>query len=430
MGIIRISGPLSTEIAEKITQKQTKNREAIYVKFVDKKKETIDEGILLFFKNPHSFTGEDVVELQSHGSPVVLDQLLKLTVDCGARLAKPGEFSERAFLNGKIDLTQAEAIADLIQASSNKAAKLATRSLSGEFSSRINHIKDQVIYLRTFIEASIDFSEEEIDTLSNQKIKEKIDFLLSDLETILVQAEQSIIYQEGMRVVIAGEPNVGKSSLLNRLSGEDKAIVTEKAGTTRDVITAEINCDGIPLHIIDTAGLRESDDVIEQEGIRRAILEIEKADKMLFLIENGQTAEKEIEKLLKPLKKIPPYFVIKNKIDQTNEPAKVTKENGITTIYLSAKTGEGVDSLKQQLKIEAGLDEHTECHFLARRRHLEALNQAKTYLYEAKLQFKHRVIELLAENLRLAQEAISQITGEFTTEDLLGQIFSTFCVGK
>jgi tRNA modification GTPase len=428
VGIIRISGNLSKKIAQKITKKEAKNREAIYTKFYYKNNEILDEGLLLYFKNPHSFTGDDVIEFQIHGSPVILDQLLQLSMQYGARLAKPGEFSERAFLNGKIDLTQAEAIADLIQSTSLYAAKLATKSLTGNFSNYIRSINNQIIYLRTYIEASIDFSEEEIDVLSDKKIKEKLKTALTELENLIIQAEQSVVYQEGMTLVIAGEPNVGKSSLLNQLSGEEKAIVTEIAGTTRDIIKTEINCDGIPLHIIDTAGLRESDDIIEQEGIRRAITEIEKADKILFLID-GERKNK-IEDLLKNVKNIPPIMMVKNKIDLTEEKPRIAKENGLTTVYLSAKTGDGIDLLKQQLKIEAGLNKHTECQFLARRRHLAALNQAKEYLYEAERQFNHRIIELLAENLRLAQEAISQITGEFTTEDLLSQIFSTFCVGK
>lgn len=432
VGIVRVSGHLSLSISRKIAKKTAKDRKVVYAKFYTEDNKVLDAGVILYFKNPRSFTGEDVIEFQTHGNPVILDQLLKLSIQYGARLAMPGEFSERAFLNGKIDLTQAEAIADLIQASSVHAAKLAMKSLAGEFSKQVHRVQDKIIELRTYIEAAIDFSEDEIDVLSDTKIKEELNQTIGELDKLIEQSEQSIIYQEGINIVIAGKPNVGKSSLMNVLSGEEKAIVTEIAGTTRDIIKTKINCDGIPLQIIDTAGLRESQDIIEQEGIRRAIHEIENADKLLFLMDesSGNNIKSEIDEVLKPVKNPPPILIIKNKIDLSHQDSKITKEQGFTVIYISAKTGEGVDLLKQQLKTEAGFNQNTECQFLARRRHLDALNQTKKQLYEAKLQFNHRVIELLAENLRLSQESISQITGEFTTEDLLGKIFSTFCIGK
>ena len=426
VAILRVSGPLVQSIMQSVLATQLKPREATYLPFIDENNQTIDEGIAIYFKNPNSFTGEDVLELQGHGGPFIVDLLLTRIVQLGARIARPGEFSERAFLNDKLDLTQAEAIADLINASSTHAAKLAMRSLQGDFSKLIHTLVDKMIYLRMYVEAAIDFTDEEIDFLSDDKITEGIKELISRVSEIEANAKQGSLLREGITVVIVGEPNVGKSSLLNRLSGKDIAIVTDIPGTTRDVLREQILIDDIPLHIIDTAGIRKSDDPVEQEGIRRAHLEIENADLILCLQEvNGD------ELLLPNIASHQPVIYVRNKIDLMNRDSEVKDENGKTVIYLSAKLNTGIDLLKQVIKERVGYRQDLEGAFLARRRHLDALSTAHKHLQSAFMQVtQSKSGELAAEELRLAQLAMNTITGEFTTDDLLTRIFASFCVGK
>ena len=429
VGIIRISGANAYAIALQLTGKKIlKPRYASYCSLYNKSKELIDQGIVLFFKGPHSFTGEDVVEIQSHGSPIVLDVLTREVVQLGARLAKPGEFSERAFLNDKIDLTQAEAIADLIQASSERAARMALNTLQGEFSNKINALNEQLIYLRLYVEAAIDFPEEEIDFLNDGKVGKLLQSILNELDSIRAQANQGVILREGLSVVIAGRPNAGKSTLINKLAGKDIAIVTEIAGTTRDVMKTHITLDDIPLHVIDTAGLRESDDVVEKEGIRRAWEELKQADCVLLVVDANDPNQQHIltQDLQSALPKEVPILTVFNKIDTLNLNPKVEE----LSVYLSAKDGTGMDGLKQLIKRVVGYQPN-EGQFLARRRHLQALDTAKNLLVTGQNQLiEHRAGELLAEDLRLAHQSLCEITGEFTSDDLLGHIFSSFCIGK
>lgn len=424
VAIVRISGSLVTSIITAVLNCSLSPRIATHTVFRDENNEMIDDGIAIFFPNPHSFTGEDVLELQGHGGPVVVDLLLQRILKLGARLARPGEFSERAFLNGKLDLAQAEAIADLIDASSKEAARLAVRSLQGEFSKAIHALNEQIIYLRMYIEAAIDFTDEEIDFLSDEKITQQLKAIIDTLNTIQSHAKQGSLLREGITAVIAGKPNVGKSSLLNALSGKETAIVTDIPGTTRDVLRDYILIDGMPMHIIDTAGLRESSDVVEQEGIRRAEKEIEKADVILYM-----QAGNENETL--PNFKNKNIIFIHNKIDLSKQEPTVIEKNGVVHIYLSAKTYAGLNLLKDQIKSLAGLQSTGEGLYLARRRHLDAIARAKAHVEDCLLQLsKNKSGELAAEDLRLAHLALCEITGEFTTDDLLGRIFSSFCVGK
>lgn len=429
VGIIRISGPLSCDIAKKITRNSLVTPRAVLFRtFYGVDGVSIDHGLLLYFKAPHSFTGEDVVEFQVHGSPVVLDNLLKESVLLGARLAKPGEFSERAFLNNKMDLTQAEAIADLIQASSQTAARMAVRSLQGDFSKKIHDINEQLIHLRLFVEAAIDFPEEEIDFLNDGKIMSMLTAVRNDLALIRASANQGAMLREGLSVVIAGRPNAGKSTLINLLAGRDVAIVTEIAGTTRDVMREHVLLDDIPLHVIDTAGLRDSDDLVEQEGIKRAWLEVSKADCVLLVMDASSSSD--ITSLSDEIQAVLPSDVpiihVFNKIDTLGYPAKL-ESNGV---YLSAKSGEGLSLLKTKIKDVVGY-QPTEGQFLARRRHLQSLDTAQSLLLQGHNQLSvHRAGELLAEDLRLAHQSLCEITGEFTPDDLLGEIFSSFCIGK
>ncbi|MSP52979.1 MAG: tRNA uridine-5-carboxymethylaminomethyl(34) synthesis GTPase MnmE [Gammaproteobacteria bacterium] len=431
IGIVRVSGPLTKHIAQKILKTVPTPRQVHTTKFYAADGSIIDDGIALYFVAPHSFTGEDVLELQGHGGAIVLDQVLKRTIEGGARLARPGEFSERAFLNDKIDLTQAEAIADLIDASSEQAARAAMRSLQGEFSKKINHLVEQLIHLRTYVEASIDFPEEEIDFLSDGKVQQQVEQIKTQLTDVLAAAQQGVLLKDGITVVIAGKPNAGKSSLLNCLSERDSAIVTEVAGTTRDVLREHIQIDGLPLHILDTAGLRHSEDLVEQEGIRRAWLEISKADLILLVIDstdneinNADYFEKNYSDIFALNK---PIIIVFNKIDLSgtcNVPLHAS-------LSLSAKTGAGLPELKQAIKKLVGFQPHNENNFLARRRHLDALERAQNYLQQGSIQLtEQRAGELLAEDLRQAQNCLNEITGEFTSDDLLGRIFSSFCIGK
>ena len=460
VAVIRISGPKTLEIAEKILclkkNKPLTPRLAHFSPFYKTcgDKEIIDEGISLFFPKPHSFTGEDVLELQGHGGPVVINLLLKEIIQLGARIAKPGEFSERAFLNDKMDLSQAEAIADLISSSSEAAAKSAVRSMQGAFSKLINELLEKVIGLRIYVEAAIDFPEEEVDFLSDKKIFQDLENIVKALDKVLNQARQGALIKEGMTVVIAGEPNAGKSSLLNNLAGKDSAIVTPIAGTTRDILKEHIQIDGLPLNIIDTAGLRKSTNPIEQEGIRRAYKEIEKADTILFLVDGSEEKNKnfKIENIWNQFwleqkdqfdnidssfnhRGFRNFIVVQNKIDITNEKPviEVNKPDSKnpTLIKLSAKKNEGIDLLKDHLKTIIGFDSGHETGFISRQRHLEALKKAQEHLHRGKKQLEQSAAgELLAEDLRYVQQALGEITGEFSSDDLLGRIFSSFCIGK
>lgn len=436
VGILRISGPKVQEVAKAVLGILPKPRYAHYLPFLAADGTTLDEGIALFFPNPNSFTGEDVLELQGHGGPVILDLLLKRILEIsGVRIARPGEFSERAFLNDKLDLAQAEAIADLIDASSEQAAKSALSSLQGVFSKKINELVESLIHLRIFTEAAIDFPEEEIDFLSDGKIEAELDQVIQRLNEVRHEAKQGSLLREGMKVVIAGRPNAGKSSLLNALAGREAAIVTDIAGTTRDVLREHIHIEGMPLHIIDTAGLREASDEVERIGIERAWQEIDQADRVLFMVDSTTTNETNPEKLwpefIERLPKNMPVTVIRNKADLTGESLGYSEQNGYCLIQLSARTGEGINLLRDHLKQVMGFTSNTEGGFLARRRHLQALEKAAEHLNNGKYQLTtFHAGELLAEELRLAQEALSEITGQFTSDDLLGRIFSSFCIGK
>ena len=409
---------------------------ANYLPFKDSNGETLDQGIALFFKAPNSFTGEDVLELQGHGGQVILDILLKRILEVeGVRIARAGEFSEQAFLNDKLDLAQAEAIADLIDATSEQAARSALKSLQGEFSNKINQLVDSVIYLRTYVEAAIDFPDEEIDFLADGKIEGHLNDIIQQLNGVRQEAKQGAILREGMKVVIAGRPNAGKSSLLNALAGREAAIVTDIAGTTRDVLREHIHIDGMPLHIIDTAGLREASDEVERIGIARAWEEIAQADQVLLMIDSTEQKVDDFKaEWAEFLAKLPPNMpvtVIRNKVDLSGEPEGLEQLENFTLIRLSAQTKVGVDLLREHLKKSMGYQSSTEGGFLARRRHLQALEEAAEHLARGHVQLTQFFAgELLAEELRMVQNALSEITGQFTSDDLLGNIFSSFCIGK
>lgn len=436
VGILRISGPQARDVAQAVLGKRPEPRYAHYLPFRDENGAPLDQGIALWFPGPHSFTGEDVLELQGHGGPVILDLLLKRILTLPRmRIARPGEFSERAFLNDKLNLTQAEAIADLIDASSEQAARSALHSLQGVFSSRVNQLVEALTHLRIYVEAAIDFPDEEIDFLSDGNIVSQLNGVITDLNNVRASARQGSLLREGMKVVIAGRPNAGKSSLLNALAGREAAIVTDIAGTTRDILREHIHIDGMPLHIIDTAGLRNARDEVERIGIARAWQEIEQADRVLFMVD-GTTTDAINPTDIWPefIARLPatlPITVVRNKADMTGEMLGITEVNGYLLIRLSARTGDGVDLLRDHLKHSMGFETHMEGGFLARRRHLQALEQAATHLDQGKAQLLNaRAGELLAEELRLAQQRLSEITGEFTSDDLLGRIFSSFCIGK
>ncbi|MEX1668069.1 tRNA uridine-5-carboxymethylaminomethyl(34) synthesis GTPase MnmE [Zhongshania guokunii] len=435
VGIVRVSGPKALEIGERLLGKTNlKPRYAHYGSFFEASEDgprSLDQGIALYFPGPNSFTGEDVLELQGHGGPIILDCLLREVIKAGARMARPGEFSERAFLNNKIDLAQAEAIADLIDSASEQAARQAVRSLEGEFSKEINQLVEAITQLRIYVEAAIDFPEEEIDFISDGRVASELNRIKQHLERVFSSAKQGSILREGMTVVIAGRPNAGKSSLLNALAGRESAIVTNIAGTTRDVLRENILIDGMPLHIIDTAGLRDSDDVVEQEGIKRAWAEIANADRILLVIDS-QDAEDETQAIpseLQPFIAQQKLSIIYNKCDLSGHP--VTIDNGdITRIYLSAKQTTGIDLLREHLKSCVGYNDG-DTPYIARRRHIEALNIGREHIHAGEKQLVHyNAGELLAEELRIAQQALAEITGEFSSDDLLGRIFSSFCIGK
>lgn len=437
VGIVRVSGPAASTIAQTILGFAPKARYAHYGPFLDGSGQLLDEGIGLFFPNPHSFTGEDVFELQGHGGTVILDLLLRRVCELGARLARPGEFSERAFLNDKLDLTQAEAIADLIESSSEQAARCAVRSLQGAFSQRVHSLVDAVTHLRIYVEAAIDFPEEEIDFLADGKVAEDLQQIISDLDGVLAEAQQGTILRDGMKVVIAGRPNAGKSSLLNALAGREAAIVTAIEGTTRDVLREHIHIDGMPLHIIDTAGLRDSPDEVEQIGIARAWDEIRQADRILLMVDATTTDKTEPHDIwpdfIDQLPAAAPVTVIRNKVDLSGETAGIVSgpHQSAPVIRLAAKSAEGLEILRDHLKQCMGFATTTEGGFLARRRHLDALNRARTALLQGQDQLAgYGAGELLAEDLRAAQDALGEITGVMTSDDLLGKIFGSFCIGK
>ncbi|HEY5716592.1 MAG TPA: tRNA uridine-5-carboxymethylaminomethyl(34) synthesis GTPase MnmE [Psychromonas sp.] len=436
VGIIRVSGPDVEAVAEVILGKVPKLRFAEYLPFKDQHEEVLDQGIALLFKAPNSFTGEDVLELQGHGGPIVMDMLIKAILSIkNVRSANPGEFSERAFMNDKLDLAQAEAIADLIEATSEQAAKSALHSLQGEFSEKIHHLVESLIYLRIYVEAAIDFPEEEVDFLSDGKIAKGLYQIIDNLKAVKEQAKQGAILRDGMKVVIAGRPNAGKSSLLNSLVGKESAIVTDIAGTTRDVMREHIHIDGMPLHIIDTAGLREGADEVERIGIERAWQEITTADRILFMLDATTTSAEDPREIwpdfIDKLPKSIGLTVVRNKADLTGEALTITEDHNHPVYRISAKTGLGINLLKEHLKDIMGYQGNTSGGFMARRRHLEAIDNAQRHLLEGKVQLEeYQAGELLAEELRLTQQYLSEITGEFTSDDLLGRIFSSFCIGK
>ncbi len=427
VGIVRVSGPQTATIAQAILGELPKPRSARFQVFRDVDDEAIDEGIALYFPAPNSFTGEDVLELQGHGGPIVMDRLLARCIALGAELARPGEFSERAFLNDKLDLAQAEAIADLIESGSIQAARSAMRSLQGVFSKQVQDLVDALIRQRVYIEAALDFPEEEIDFLAMPEVTQGIEALLERLDTVFAKAQQGRLLREGLQVVIVGQPNAGKSSLLNRLAGQETAIVTAVPGTTRDVLREYIQLDGLPLHVVDTAGLRQSQDPVEQEGIRRAWAEVEVADVLLLLVDAQQGMTAEDYAILEQFPQTLPVIHVFNKSDLLPCPAVSAKDE----LYISAKTGAGIERLVTRLKSVVGYQTVAEDSFIARRRHLQALERAHQHIVQAKAQLIHsQAGELVAEELRLAQQALGEITGKFTPDDLLGEIFSSFCIGK
>jgi tRNA modification GTPase len=427
IGVVRVSGSGLGEFALTLTGRTPRPRIATLARFRDADGEAIDEGVLLYFPAPASFTGEDVVELQGHGGPVVMQLLLERCLALGARLAEPGEFTRRAFLNGKLDLAQAESVADLIEASTAAAARSAVRSLSGRFSEEVNRIRDGLIDLRMLVEATLDFPEEEIEFLERARALPRLAAIRAELEAVLDRARQGALLRSGINVVLVGEPNVGKSSLLNQLTGEERAIVTEIAGTTRDALRETIQIEGIPLHIIDTAGLRETTDTVERIGIERSWQEIRRADVVLLLRDASRAAEAPTaidRQLPAELERINAV----NKIDLVAGVPARSIEQGRITIHLSAKRGEGIELLRAELLRVAGWHVHGEDVILARERHLQALRAALGHVCAAA--GRSDALELFAEELRLAQEALGEVTGEFTADDLLGVIFSRFCIGK
>lgn len=436
VGIVRVSGPLASVAASAFTGRELLPRHAHYGPFKNGLGEILDEGLALYFPGPNSFTGEDVLELQGHGGPVVLDMLLQACIALGIRLARPGEFSERAFLNDKLDLAQAEAIADLIEASSAQAARNALRSLQGAFSKRVDNLTEKLIGLRIYVEAAIDFPEEEIDFLADGHVLALLNEVRAELSTVQREANQGALLRDGMTVVIAGRPNAGKSSLLNALAGREAAIVTEIAGTTRDVLREHIHIDGMPLHIVDTAGLRNTADQVEQIGVERALKAIGEADRILLVVDATAPEAEDPFALWPEFLQLRPapskVTLIRNKADLTSEAIELKcNADGHVSISLSARGGEGLELLREHLKTCMGFEQTAESSFSARRRHLEALDRASQSLEHGYNQLTLAGAgELLAEDLRVAQATLGEITGAFSSDDLLGRIFSSFCIGK
>ena len=443
VGVIRVSGSKVPQVAAGILGALPAPRQARLSSFLDAHGRSVDEGLALYFPAPASYTGEHVLELQGHGGALIVDLLLKRLLELGCRLARPGEFTERAFLNGKIDIARAEAIADLIDAGSAAAARAAVRSMLGEFSARIADLKTRITGLRAYVEAAIDFPNEEIDFLSGEALQRRLAEIFSGFESITAAARQGALLREGLQVVIAGRPNAGKSSLLNSLAGDDVAIVTNVPGTTRDVLRCQVHLDGLPVNLIDTAGLRSAVDVVEVEGVRRARNEIARADRVLYVLDGGAAidgaaadgaAADELMPWAADLEQLPHQAAVTlvfNKIDLTGAPARLDESSAPARIFLSARTGAGLDLLRAHIKSSAGYRESESGALAARRRHLDALGRARQHVQiAADTLSSTRAFELFAEDLRLAQRALGEITGEFTSDDLLGEIFGSFCIGK
>jgi len=423
VGIVRVSGKSLASLAGAICGKPPTQRLAQHTRFRDAADEVIDDGIALFFAAPASFTGEDVLELHAHGSPIVLQALVRRCVELGARHAEPGEFTRRAYLNGKLDLAQAEAVADVIDAATESAARAAVRSLTGEFSSRIRTLQDRLIHLRMFVEATLDFPEEDVEFIEAERARDKLAATRDALTQVISEAARGQLLHDGIRIVLAGEPNVGKSSLLNALAGDDIAIVTPIAGTTRDTVRSRISINGLPAEVIDTAGLRDTTDPVEAMGIERTRAAIRDADLALVLVQASQAVS---STLLAELPATLPRLIVHNKVDLAGEGAR-SDEQGL---WVSAKTGAGLDLLTDAIADAVGFNYREEGHFMARERHVDALRKALTHIDAAAQHLDHVALELFAEELRLAHEALGAITGEFTADDLLGEIFSRFCIGK
>ncbi len=431
VGIVRLSGADTPTIAQQLLGRLPRPRRAEVHRFTETDGTLIDEGLVLFFQAPASFTGEHVLELHGHGGPVVMDSLLRRVLSLGARPARPGEFSERAFLNNKLDLAQAEAIADLIESTTTAAARAAAQSLQGEFSSRVHALVDQVTRLRMYVEAAIDFPEEEVDFLSDDTITAMLAMVHADFDDMRARAQQGQLLRDGMTLVIAGRPNAGKSSLMNALSGRDAAIVTDIPGTTRDVLREHIQIDGLPLHIIDTAGLHVSDDPVEQAGMQRARMVLEQADRVLLVIDDQSGFTRADAAILEELPAGIPHTLIFNKIDLSERAAGITEDNGQPSVALSIHSGAGLDQLRQHLKQCVGYSDQVGGSFTARHRHVDALRRAYAHIECGQRQLEQqRAGELLAEELRQAQQVLGEITGEISSDELLGRIFSSFCIGK
>ncbi|MEK6750191.1 MAG: tRNA uridine-5-carboxymethylaminomethyl(34) synthesis GTPase MnmE [Pseudomonadota bacterium] len=429
VGIVRIAGPRVRDIARALLSSIPPPRYAKYGQFLGENAQILDEGLALFFPAPHSFTGDDILELQGHGGPVVMHLILQRACALGARLAKPGEFSQRAFFNGKLDLAQAEAVADLINSTTDAAARSALRSLQGEFSKRVRGLVDAAVALRMYVEAAIDFPEEEIDFLADAQVQIRVSLLQQNIENIVREAQQGVVLNDGMQVVILGQPNAGKSSLLNCLAGRDSAIVTDIPGTTRDVLREQIQIDGMPLHIIDTAGVREGADIIEQEGIRRAWAEVARADRVLLLVDDVSGISAAERAMLRDVPADVAASIVFNKIDKSGRAPGIGVWEGYASVAIAAKTGLGIEALREHLKNAMGYQGEGE--FLARRRHLDALQRARAALMRGVDALRSaRAGDLLAEELRIMQAALNEITGEFDNEALLDKIFSSFCIGK
>jgi tRNA modification GTPase len=434
VGVIRVSGPSVPQIAESIVGNLPAPRIAQFAQFLGPDGAPLDRGLALYFPAPASYTGEHVLELQGHGGVLVLDSLLRRLLELGCRMARPGEFSERAFLNGKIDIAQAEAIADLIDAGSVEAARAAVRSMQGEFSAHIHELQAQITELRSLVEAAIDFPDEELDFVPGSELGRRIAKIFMGFDAITAAARQGALLREGLNVVIAGKPNAGKSSLLNKLVGDEIAIVTDQPGTTRDVLRQQVHLDGLPLNLIDTAGLRRTADVVEAEGVRRALAELERADRVLYMLDATQLGESRASDLAVELDELPkgvPVTLIFNKIDLSGVQASVDESRDPPQVFLSVRTGAGLDLLRAHLKSRAGYLSGDSGALSARRRHLDALERARACVVQAAQTLAAtRAFELFAEELRLAQLALGEITGEFSSDDLLGEIFGSFCIGK
>lgn len=431
VGIVRLSGPAATTVAAGIAGTLPAPRAHALRHFRDETGQILDQGLVLRFAAPHSYTGEDVIELQGHGGPVVMDQVLRAACALGARPARPGEFSERAFLNGQLDLAQAEAVADLINAASASAARAALRSLDGELSSRVQSLAAELTAMRVFVEGALDFSDEDIDWLADESLHLRLSAVRAKLETLLQQCARGRRLRDGFVVTLTGRPNVGKSTLLNALAGADVAIVTEIAGTTRDVLREHVNLDGLPVTIVDTAGLRESDDPVEREGVRRAKQALQQAELALFLLDDSDGLNEDHAAALAQLPQGLPVIRLHNKCDLTGQPPARFELAGEIHLRLSAATGAGLELLRAELRRQAGLGESDDSEFSARSRHVEALQRTATHLAAATERLQQRQLpELAAEELRLAQNTLGEITGQVSTEDLLGHIFSSFCIGK